>query len=75
MKRIKSIIESLKIITDTPSRLIEESAAKILTSAAPAAGAAGEVEHNVVAKLLDAIVSIAKDLERPAKGTTEETQS
>lgn len=69
MKRIKQIIESLKVISDKPSKTIADMADRVLSDAG---GMDAEVEANasaedlrLVKNILLAVVRLAEDMEKP----------
>jgi len=69
VKRIKQIIESLKVISDKPSKTIADMADRVLSDAG---GMDAEVEANasaedlrLVKNILLAVVRLAEDMEKP----------
>ena len=69
MKRIKQIIEALKVLSHTPSKTIAAAITNVLADANSNTGTAyvaSEQERTLVDNLLKAVVAIAEDMEKPA---------
>jgi hypothetical protein len=75
MKRIKQIIEALKTLrTDRPSDVIDESWSNIkeYIDNALGDGKLQDSDVDLIGRLIDAVIDLAKDMERPAKTATED---
>lgn len=69
MKRIKQIIEALKVIHDTPSSAIHEAFCRVLSDVGN--GRATKEDLSVISKVVYAVVGLAEEMERPAKADSE----
>lgn len=78
MKRIKQIIEALKVLNKTPSKVIHKAIGSVLIDATNHAieGQAGasDEERQLIENILNAVATLAEEMERPAK-TDSETKS
>lgn len=74
MKRIKQIIEALKVLSRTPSTTIA-SAWMTIQHNLKAEAITPRIEEHImlINKIVGAVVGIAEDMEKPAKG--EETKA
>lgn len=67
MKRIKQIIDALKVLSRTPSKTIREAADEVLRIAGGngrGEETASDNNFNLISNLLDAVVAFAEDEER-----------
>lgn len=77
MKRIKQIIEALKVLSRTPSKTISKAVKEVMSAARAKVESEGidayasEEDLLLVGNLLDAVVAIAEDMEKPAKAEGE----
>lgn len=68
MKRIKQIIDALKILSDEkPSARIREALREVLESADGADGR----DKDLLLRLIGAVIDVAEEMERPSKADSE----
>lgn len=68
MKRIKQIVEALRFLSREPSRTIDQAWMTIQLNIKDDARSPRMEEHiNLVNRIIGAVVSIAEDMEKPAK--------
>lgn len=75
MKRIKQIIEALKVLNKTPSKVIRKAIGSVLIDATnraieEQAGATDE-ERQLIENILNAVLVLAEDMEKPVKAESE----
>lgn len=76
MKRIKQIIEALKVISETPSKTIAGAVMRVMADAHSNTGTthtASNEDRTLVSKILSAVFAIAEDMEKPAKDSEAKT--
>lgn len=77
MKRIKQIIEALKVLSRTPSKTIAKAVKEVMAAARAKVESEGvdayasEEDLLLVGNLLAAVVAIAEDMEKPARAEGE----
>ena len=75
MKRIKQIIEALRVLSRTPSKAIAQAVANVMIDATNMAisgnAGASDEDRNLVSNILAAVVTVAEDMEKPAKAEGE----
>lgn len=74
MKRIKQIIEALKVLSRTPSSTIRKAADEVLKVAGGdgrGSEEASDESWHLVKNILDAVIGLAEEMERPAKTDSE----
>ncbi len=74
MKRIKQIIEALKVLSRTPSSTIRKAADEVLKVAGRdgrGSEEASDESWHLVKIILDAVIGLAEEMERPAKTDSE----
>lgn len=73
MKRIKQIIEALRVLSRTPSKTIAHAAKEVMSAARAKAESEGvdayasDEDLTLIDNILAAVVDLAKEMEKPAK--------
>lgn len=67
MKRIKQIIEALKVLSRTPSAVINDAWEKIRNAVEPGATPFTDEQMTLVDNIMSAVVGLAQEMEKPAK--------
>lgn len=67
MKRIKQIIEALKVLSRTPSAVINDAWEKIRSAVEPGATPFTDEQLTLVDNIMSAVFGLAQEMERPAK--------
>lgn len=71
MKRIKQIIEALRVLSHTPSAVINDAWEKVRNAVEPGATDFTEQQMTLVDNIMSAVVGVAQEMERPAKPKSE----
>jgi hypothetical protein len=72
MKRIKQIIEALKVLSRTPSKTIMDAWCSINEFAVSPSASQPSVEAvTLINNIIEAVVGVAEDMEKPAKAESE----